>query len=62
MENIKYIAHYTTPKGLHRSKCYSTLEEAMSHKGRVWCVTFQQEIFGVLHSNAIYVNMSNYWF
>ena len=60
MGRFKYIAHYTTPKGFHRSKSYPTYDAAMAHKVRVWCVTCQEDIFGVLHSIALYVNMLNY--
>lgn len=34
-----YIAHYTTPTGRHRSKEYTTEEQARAHKGKLWAVT-----------------------
>ena len=55
-----YIAHYTTPSGQHRSKEYTTEEQARAHKGKVWAVTIWENINGVHTGTALSVNMNNY--
>ena len=55
-----YISHYTTSTGRHRSKEYTTEEQAKSHKGKLWAVTAWEDINGVATGTAIYINMNNY--